>query len=275
VGRTKKKYDVLALAIRDLNISDTIKEDSMLRLWHSSIIMSGEIGIDTSRLYLSIFPDESYSVVGNTVIPANNFNGTINLHFSYTDSAEINLEYAHEIVVTPVNDKPVIVGFNGNLFFSKNGLLEVSLADFTVDDPDNAQSELSMAIIPGDEYTVLDNTIQLLILRDGIEVPVTISDGLDADTLSIFPRTDLVVDPATGLGRDGNLEAVSVYPNPFSSKLVVVGGKLMNVFDSIGRDVIANSLHGNDLETTSLPAGVYILRIETNGHIGFFRVVKQ
>ncbi len=73
----------------------------------------------------------------------------------------------------------------------------------------------------------------------------------------------------TGIASNMNSNAVSVFPNPFTSALNVTtdnGAVDISLFDMLGREVVsernANSVsHSVALNTQALPSGVYILKV--------------
>ena len=71
-------------------------------------------------------------------------------------------------------------------------------------------------------------------------------------------------------------ESITLYPNPTSGKLVVVADQLQSVevYNVSGQRVLA-VLHGRELDLSSLPSGVYTLRIAAGQATHLTRVVKQ
>ena len=85
------------------------------------------------------------------------------------------------LTISPVNDPPMITG-QGKLSTKQETPIQITLANFIVEDPDNQSSDITMLPIEdGDNYTVSDgNTI---LPNEGftgqLSVPVKVSDGID------------------------------------------------------------------------------------------------
>jgi Cu/Zn superoxide dismutase len=88
----------------------------------------------------------------------------------------------------------------------------------------------------------------------------------------------------TGIFSTPTAATATVYPNPAASKLFIAldgeqnGDVTIKVMDLQGKQMLVNttSAAGNaEINVNSLPAGMYILNIETNGVLQIARFVKQ
>ena len=66
-----------------------------------------------------------------------------------------------------------------------------------------------------------------------------------------------------------NIEGLSIYPNPVNHGKVFISTKLnltkeINIYDVLGKNIISQTLFGEELNISNLSPGVYILRIKEN-----------
>ena len=79
-----------------------------------------------------------------------------------------------------------------------------------------------------------------------------------------------------GIAHVVNPEGLSIYPNPTSGKLTIVGEGVtkVEVFDQNGR-IADTFLDANEVDISHLPTGTYTLRITLHNGTAVKRVVKQ
>lgn len=138
---------------------------------------------------LTVFPGGNYALEGNTVVPAANFSGTLNVQVQVSDGALTSNIFTLRVDVTAVNDKPVITG-QVPLQTQEDVPVAIQLSHLTVLDPDNSYpTGFSLAILPGTNYTVSGTTVIPSADFNGtLNVTITVSDGMavsDPFTLQI------------------------------------------------------------------------------------------
>ena len=85
----------------------------------------------------------------------------------------------------------------------------------------------------------------------------------------------LIGDGSTNSLEDIKKEEVQIYPNPFSSEIMVVGEFEIHIHDLQGRTVY-QGLSGAEIELSHLNPGVYILNLKSeNGESRSYRIVKN
>ena len=122
----------------------------------------------------------NYSVVGTTLTPALDFNGTLTVPVTVNDGVDDSGSFNLQIEVTPVNDPPVITGQNP-LSTPEETALALDLAAVTVTDPDNAfPTGYSLTVMDGVDYARVGNAITPAEDFNGfLTVPVLVNDGSD------------------------------------------------------------------------------------------------
>ncbi|MGE0567240.1 MAG: T9SS type A sorting domain-containing protein, partial [Bacteroidia bacterium] len=89
----------------------------------------------------------------------------------------------------------------------------------------------------------------------------------------------ITVSPCTGLqSLSPNSLEVSVYPNPFKDELHVNVNEAVsvNVYNALGQKVISEKISSaQNLNTTELPQGVYIIKVAGAKESKTFRMIKQ
>lgn len=130
---------------------------------------------------INFSPGTNYTVQGNTITPAANFNGTLTVNTTVSDGDLTSNVFPLKIIVTPDNDPPVITGQIA-LSTSRNKPITLQLSNLTVTDIDNTYPNgFTLIISPGSQYTVSGTTVTPAQDFTGtLTVPVTVSDGNDA-----------------------------------------------------------------------------------------------
>ena len=111
-----------------------------------------------SGLQIHIYSGDHYSVSGSTIVPATDFNGTLNVPVSISDGNKESNIYTVKIEVTPVNDPPLILSQDSIVTDRNRSVpVDISMIDFT--DPDNATQEHALYLTGGENYTLKGDTI--------------------------------------------------------------------------------------------------------------------
>lgn len=104
-------------------------------------------------------PGLNYTVSGNRITPALNFNGVITVQIRVDDGYDESDPFTLSISVTPVNDKPVITGQDA-VKIPEGRTTALQVSSLKISDPDNPNtSGFTLRILPGSGYTASENSI--------------------------------------------------------------------------------------------------------------------
>jgi gliding motility-associated-like protein len=144
---------------------------------------------------ITVFAGENYTVSGNTVTPASNFSGTLNIPVSVNDGAAQSNTYTLQAEIKNQNDPPVITGQLPKST-SEEQPVSITLADLSVQDTDDQYpTGFSLKISGGENYSVSGNTVNPANNFSGtLHVPVTVNDGKDDSAPFDFQITVQSVD---------------------------------------------------------------------------------
>lgn len=133
-----------------------------------------------SGFSLAVSPGTNYSVSGSTVIPATDFNGTLNVGITVNDGIENSDPFIFQIQVGNANDAPVITG-QVSVSTNEESPVTLTLAHLSVSDPDNPfPTGFSLLVSPGVNYTVTGTTVTPALNFAGVlTVPVRVNDGVN------------------------------------------------------------------------------------------------
>ncbi len=119
-----------------------------------------------------------YSALGNTITPDPNFNGTLAVNITVSDGLAESEPFPLSIVVTPINDAPVITG-QEQITIRSGRPTSLQVSSLMVNDPDTANtSGFTMRILPGANYTADGNIITPTIGEVELTVSVVVNDGV-------------------------------------------------------------------------------------------------
>jgi hypothetical protein len=87
------------------------------------------------------------------------------------------------------------------------------------------------------------------------------------------------VNPCVGIGEN-TLAGISIYPNPFNTQFVVEGitsGDQLELSDALGRSIISiqATRERETIDTSIMPAGMYLLRITRGESVMIQKLVKE
>ncbi|HEY0656343.1 MAG TPA: tandem-95 repeat protein [Chryseosolibacter sp.] len=157
----------------------TVAEDNSITPQLTDIIVTDTDNTYPTGFSLTVLPGTNYTVSGNTVLPAPNFNGALSVGISVSDGLANSNTYQLPITVTAVNDAPVITG-QRPISIVEDQSLAIDLSQLTVVDPDNSfPTGFTLSVFTGVNYTVSGTTITpALDFRGTLSVPVQVSDGV-------------------------------------------------------------------------------------------------
>ena len=141
--------------------------------------------------WLSI--NSSSGLISGTPVNANVGDTTVTVLVDDGNGTEATDSQTYTLTVNNVNDPPVITG-QLPLSTPEETTLEVTIANVTIDDPDNTYPEdFTLSVQDGDNYTHDGNTITPIADFNGdLTVPVTVNDG-ESDS-GVFNLTVTVTD---------------------------------------------------------------------------------
>lgn len=179
-------------------IPTTTPEDTPITLTMSDVTASD---VDGDNLTLVVQSGTGYTFTGNTVTPAPDFNGIINVAVKVSDGTATSAVGYIAVTVTPVNDAPVITS-TGTVTTAEDTPVTIDISDVTVSDVDGDTS-FSLAVQEGTNYTFSGNTVTPAADFNGtLMVAVRVSDGTDLSepayvTVEVTPVNDAPVITAT------------------------------------------------------------------------------
>lgn len=142
---------------------------------------------DNDPVSLVIFQGDNYSVSGNTITPAPDFNGPLSVGIAATDGAFNSDTAFMDITVTPVNDAPVLTAVNAKIIWEDSSFT-LTTDDVTISDAEG--DPLSFIVGEGGNYSLAGLTISPSPDFFGIlSVPISISDGTDTSAILILKIT--------------------------------------------------------------------------------------
>lgn len=141
--------------------------------------------LDVDNVYpagfsLIISNGSNYTVSGSTIIPATDFNGTLNVSLMVNDGVSNSAPFIFQIQVGDANDAPVVVS-QTPLTTDEETAVTLQLSHLVVTDPDNVYPNgFSMLISPGVNYTVSGQTVTPALNFAGVlTIPVRVNDGVN------------------------------------------------------------------------------------------------
>ncbi|KAF5076424.1 Bacterial Ig domain protein [anaerobic digester metagenome] len=167
-NKTINEDESITLTMDDVTASDV--EGDALQIVIDPEISGGEKSKAATK-------SKNYTVSDNTIIPAADFHGTLEVTIAVTDGELTSSEKVMTITVLPVNDAPVLTAVYNNVMFEDESIT-LTMYDVAATDVDNAQDELQLIVYEGESYTVNGTTVTPVANFHGtLNVPVAVSDG--------------------------------------------------------------------------------------------------
>ena len=173
------------------------------------------------------------------------------------------------ITVHNVPDPPVIIGQADTIVSYPDSSVIITLSDLVVEDVDNLISDLSLIILPGEGYSLNENSLTVKIGEAGLlKVVVRVEDPdklKDQDTIVVR----VVIPSAIESNLADNNQSVKVYPVPANNrinfKISCSDASRLELLDITGKCVLARELSKGEekvtIDTQELPEGLYFYRI--------------
>jgi hypothetical protein len=192
-----------------------------------------DIDSDPGDVTFTLIESNYFSVTGNTIIPAKDYDGPLYIGVEANDGGEWAPTYYFKVDVTPVNDAPVVLALN--LSLTEDTPHDIALYEIEISDPDNTYNDFTLSVMEGEHYTVNGTSLIFEENYNGpVDITLQVNDGLLLSNVfkkqvSIDPVNDAPVITAVtdnlATNADGSFEfglnniAISdpdnIYPNDF------------------------------------------------------------
>ncbi len=178
----------------------------------------------------------------------------------------IDTVYQEFTIMVGSENSPVITG-QEILKGTKNGNIVITIDDLTITDPDNVPADMTLTILPGNNYNVNGNTVTFAqgFLGD-LSVGVQVNDG--ENNSNIF-QLIITVEPGLGVPLISRNFVGRVYPNPSSDYVIfeLTGNNPghLEIRDLSGKVKILRKLEQGTgdyrLDISGLAPGIYIYKV--------------
>ncbi len=170
-------------------------EDSVLLLGARVLNLSDPDNVFPDDFSLVIADGENYFRNGNSIIPRENYFGPLEIPIVVNDGTDSSGSFNLAVTVTPVNDAPVITGWNQSLLAGNEDMrLAVTLEALDVYDVEG--DPVTLQVQPGNGYIVNGNVITAAPDWFGeLAVNVEVSDGQASSPGKITVIIEPVNDP--------------------------------------------------------------------------------
>lgn len=168
--------------------ASSLPEDGSLALNLNDFVVSDPDNAFPDDFTMALGSGSNYSVNGLTILPANDFNGSLSIPITVSDGLESSDSFDLTLSVTPVNDKPLITAYSGPTSMLEGSSLTLDLSDFSVTDVDNTfPDEFTLIVNSGSDYSVSGTTITPSTSFTGVlSLEVVVNDGdLESDPFMI------------------------------------------------------------------------------------------
>ncbi len=245
----------------------SVNEDQSITIQKSDLVIT-DAEDSQDLLSITVLEGIGYTVNGNTITPAADFNGLLVAYVTASDESETSQPFEVSVNVLPVNDSPVITS-EPNLTGPVNNLYYYILE---ASDVDNATLTISAEILPAwlafnPEGGFIMGTPLWNNVGDHV-VAMQVSDG----TNTVDHIFTVSITSPTGI-RDAENKEFTIYPIPARDELNIAFDaaneeSVMDIIDPSGNIVKTVMIKANTrLTTISLDdakAGLYICRVRNN-----------
>lgn len=206
-GKDESAVFPLAVAVISVNDAPLITDQLALTTFINtsiSVNFSDLMVTDPDNKYpdgfsMKIFPGFTYTVDGNVITPALNFNGTIKANITVNDGTVNSNTFELRVrVVAAPNVAPVINGQNPDPIITTTGNpVTIDLSQLLVTDPDNSYpADFTLKVQQGNNYTVTGTTVTPEPNFTGtLPVRVLVNDG--KANSNVFSLQLLVIPPSS------------------------------------------------------------------------------
>ncbi len=259
----------------------SVDEDNPLDIKLTDLVVEDPDNVFPDDFSMQLEAMENYTLEGLKLVPELNFNGTVQVSSTVSDSIDNSESYIFDITINSVNDIPVITSVTDTLTTPENTTKKLSLDYFTVEDPDNTfPADFGLVVLDGENYSHQDTAITPATDFIGeLNVNVKVNDGLDDSE-----DTTIRIEVKSVVGIKNNYSGYfSIYPNPFSSKIVFnfmddkSSGEI-SIFNITGEKVFQTLItHQNKLilNLAEFESGIYYIQYQNGNHVVTKKVIKK
>ena len=230
--------------------------------------------IDGDVLLLIVSDGANYTLSGNMITPAADYNGILTVPVSVTDGTVASNVMNIIITVDPVNDAPVLSAVN-DLSTLKDTPITLSIDDVSASDIDG--DALSLVISAGSDYTLFGTTITPDAGFTGtLTVPLAVTDG--SDTSGVMDL-HISVEEVNGIGEvsAGNIR---IFPNPVRTILNIKSESIVQKVEVInlsGKRMLWKDYYSTavTVDVQQLQTGIYLLKVQTMSGTMIQRLIKE
>lgn len=156
----------------------TTPEETPITLVPGDITVVDPDDIYPTDFTFTILGGANFTRSGSTITPSINFNGNLVVPVVVNDGSINSPTFDLIIVVTPVNDPPVIDAMTAKVTLEDTPFT-ITASDFSITDPDDTYpTDFTVTIQSGANYTFAGNTVTPTAEYSGpLTIPVSISDG--------------------------------------------------------------------------------------------------
>lgn len=144
---------------------------------------------------MTLYPGANYTLDGDVVTPEVNFSGLLVVEVTVNDGDEDSNKFGLQIVVNPVNDRPVITG-STSLSTEEGTAISLLPSYLKVTDPDNNYpDDFTINVYPGNNYSVDGNIVTPSPGFTGtLSVTVTVDDDdLESDPYAVAIQVSPII----------------------------------------------------------------------------------
>lgn len=226
-GQADSNQVALSVTVNPVN-------DAPVLTGHSDISMDedGTLTITTSMLQISdvdnssadmsviVASGDNYTVNGSSITPTAEFNGTLNVPVRVNDGSADSNTLTLTVTVNEVNDAPVIASA-GDVSTNEDTPFTLSLDNVTVTDVDSSLDAMTLTVMSGDNYSVMNNTVTPAQDFNGsLTVMVKVNDGSsDSNELGLTVMVNAIndnpvaVDDSYTVGQDSSGNGLDLLSN--------------------------------------------------------------
>ena len=279
-----------AIPLRELNLAPHLSgsknllstlEDNNFELKIDHLVYSDPDN-DLEDLSIIISEGAGYTVNGTSILPDQNFNGTLQLAVQLFDGLELSSEVMIDLTIEPVNDPPIINSQITELSTRQERPITLDLSNISVSDVDNQfPDDFTLSINEGENYTIDGLTV---IPAGGfigdLPVSITVNDG--SEDSESFNLNVIVLEPLSS--KNSQRVLMNVYPNPSNNVIMIeYENHLRNnvslvITDITGRGVFRKNYHSDlkiydSLNLATFQKGIYMLKISTGSTSESVRII--
>jgi hypothetical protein len=168
-----------------------INEDNAVTIALTDLSVTDSNDTYPTGFTLTLSAGSNYSVDGLTITPNADYSGILRIPVQVNDGAEDSGIYSLVVTVVAINDVPVITQ-TPTLSVNEDNSLNITTANLTISDPDNADADLLVMLSEGDNYSVDGSTITPNANFNGtLVVGITVNDG-SADSNTVNASVNVV-----------------------------------------------------------------------------------